>query len=194
MLNHLKSLPIDCVFEVLKSPVGNMGVVTSPKGVHAILWPNEMKRLECKKALAALKRDRRAPMMHQTLRQLREYFSGRRQEFDVPVVLGGTLFQKKVWMELTRIPYGRVLSYQEQAARLGDSKKARAVGTANSKNPVSIIIPCHRVVAKSGALSGFGGGVANKKFLLQLEGAVTRPARTARGQRTGRVSTSPQAR
>jgi methylated-DNA-[protein]-cysteine S-methyltransferase len=85
--------------------------------------------------------------------------------------MDGTPFQKKAWNQLRKIPYGKTVSYVEQATALGDSKKARAVGTANSRNPIGIIVPCHRVIAKSGALSGFGGGVSNKKYLLELERA-----------------------
>jgi len=90
-------------------------------------------------------------------------------DFDLPLVLEGTEFQKKAWRQLTKIPYGKTISYKEQTKSLGDLKKARAVGSANSRNPISIVVPCHRVIASSGALSGFGGDPGTKKFLIELE-------------------------
>ena len=91
-------------------------------------------------------------------------------DFDLPLAPDGTEFQKKAWMALKQIPYGQAYSYQKQAHKLGDPKKARAVGMANSRNPIPIVIPCHRVIARSGAIHGFSGGVHRKKFLLKLEG------------------------
>lgn len=103
------------------------------------------------------------------LRQLREYFAGRRQEFDLVVDPQGTPFQKEVWRELCRIPYGETASYQAIAERLGKPKACRAVGMANGRNPLPIIIPCHRIIGKNGTLTGFGGGLPVKRQLLELE-------------------------
>ena len=101
--------------------------------------------------------------------QIREYFSGIRKAFDVPIAIEGTLFQKSVWELLLKIPYGQTVSYGEIAGRLGDRKKARPVGGAVGLNPVPIIIPCHRVIGQDSSLTGFGGGLYVKSFLLNLE-------------------------
>lgn len=111
-------------------------------------------------------------MLDRAERQLAEYFLGDRREFDLPLEPEGTEFQLSVWQVLRTIPYGETISYGEQARRLGDAKKARAVGGANGKNPLSIVVPCHRVIGASGALTGFGGGVDVKETLLRLEKEV----------------------
>lgn len=105
--------------------------------------------------------------------QITEYLSGKRREFDVPVEPEGTDFQKKVWAALCTIPYGRTCSYAHIAKMAGNPKACRAVGMANNRNPVSIIIPCHRVIGMSGALVGYGGGLELKKRLLDMEAANT---------------------
>jgi AraC family transcriptional regulator of adaptative response/methylated-DNA-[protein]-cysteine methyltransferase len=102
-------------------------------------------------------------------KQLKEYFDGKRKDFDLPLVLDGTEFQQKVWMELQKIPYGKTRSYQEQAIALGNPKAIRAVAKANGDNRIAIIIPCHRVIGKDGQLVGYGGGMWRKQFLLNLE-------------------------
>ncbi len=101
--------------------------------------------------------------------QLAEYFAGERTEFDIPLKLAGTPFQNRVWQELARIPFGVTISYGELARRVGQPTASRAVGSANGKNPISIIVPCHRVIATSGNLTGYGGGLPNKQWLLQHE-------------------------
>jgi methylated-DNA-[protein]-cysteine S-methyltransferase len=101
--------------------------------------------------------------------QLAEYFAGERQEFDVPVRLHGTPFQQQVWHQLTRIPYGVTITYAELARRINSPAASRAVGAANGRNPVSIIVPCHRVVGASGKLTGYAGGVDKKERLLAME-------------------------
>jgi len=101
--------------------------------------------------------------------QLDAYFKGRRFKFDVPMALTGTDFQKKVWKELAKVPYGETISYGELAERIGNPRAGRAVGMASGKNPVPIIIPCHRVIGKNGTLTGFGGGLDVKQALLDLE-------------------------
>jgi methylated-DNA-[protein]-cysteine S-methyltransferase len=103
-------------------------------------------------------------------RQLREYFSGKRTGFDLPLAPEGTAFQKSVWKQLQEIPYGETISYGELARRVGNPKASRAVGSANGKNPIPIVIPCHRVIATGGGLGGFGGGLPTKEKLLALEG------------------------
>ncbi|MBD1373052.1 methylated-DNA--[protein]-cysteine S-methyltransferase [Hazenella sp. IB182357] len=104
------------------------------------------------------------------IEQMIQYFAGERKIFDMPVALYGTPFQKMVWNQLTTIPYGEVRSYKEVAQGIGSPKAVRAVGGANNKNPISIVVPCHRVIGSNGSLVGYGGGMENKKFLLSLEG------------------------
>ncbi|WP_395090730.1 methylated-DNA--[protein]-cysteine S-methyltransferase [Armatimonas sp.] len=106
--------------------------------------------------------------------QLTEYFAGTRAVFNLPLATSGTDFQKTVWAELAKIPYGQTLSYGELAARIGNPKASRAVGLANGKNPLSIVVPCHRVIGASGKLTGYGGGLARKEALLALERFATR--------------------
>lgn len=101
--------------------------------------------------------------------QLDEYFAGQRQEFDIPLKLSGTSFQNRVWQELARIPFGTTITYAELARRIGQPTAARAVGHANAKNPLSILIPCHRVIATSGQLTGYAGGLLRKQWLLDHE-------------------------
>jgi methylated-DNA-[protein]-cysteine S-methyltransferase len=104
-------------------------------------------------------------------RQLGEYFEGSRRTFDLPLDPRGTAFQREVWEQLRAIPYGETISYGELARRIGRPSASRAVGAANGKNPISIVIPCHRVIGADGSLTGFGGGLSNKRTLLALEGA-----------------------
>jgi methylated-DNA-[protein]-cysteine S-methyltransferase len=101
--------------------------------------------------------------------QLAEYFAGERREFDVPMQLAGTAFQRRVWEELVRIPYGTTITYAELARRVGRPTAVRAVGAANGRNPISILVPCHRVIGADGKLTGYGGGVERKQWLLELE-------------------------
>ena len=105
-------------------------------------------------------------------KQLAEYFRGERRKFDLKLAPEGTPFQLAAWRQLRRIPCGKTISYGEQARRMGNPKAARAVGAANGENPISIIVPCHRVIGANGKLTGFGGGLGKKKRLLDLEGAT----------------------
>lgn len=109
------------------------------------------------------------PVLQQAMAELREYFRGEREEFTVPLAPKGTPFQQRVWAELVKIPYGTTISYGELARRIGQPTASRAVGLANGQNPLSIIVPCHRVIGSTGKLTGYGGGIENKKLLLQLE-------------------------
>lgn len=145
------------------SPVGELTLVASDAGLQAIWWPDDVR------ALPLGARDDDHPILVQTRRELDEYFAGERREFTVPLDPAGTSFQRSAWDVLCRIPYGQTISYGEQARRLGDVRKARAVGAANGRNPISIIIPCHRVVGSSGKLTGFAGGMDAKQWLLEFE-------------------------
>ena len=109
------------------------------------------------------------PLLLEAEKQLAQYFEGRRKTFDLPLLFEGTPFQTKIWQSLIKIPYGKTISYAELAAEAGNKKAARAAGNANNKNPILIVVPCHRVIAADGSLAGFACGIDKKKFLLALE-------------------------
>lgn len=111
------------------------------------------------------------PVLDECARQLREYFAGARRDFDLPLAPAGTAFQKRVWQALARIPYGELRAYRDIAAEVERPAAARAVGAANRRNPLPIVLPCHRVVGRDGSLTGYAGGVTLKRRLLELEGA-----------------------
>jgi len=114
-------------------------------------------------------RNEELPVFKITTNQLRAYFAGTQADFNVPLRMNGTPFQRRVWSELTKIPVGSTISYGELARRIGQPSASRAVGLANGRNPVSIIVPCHRVIGSDGSLTGYGGGIERKKALLQHE-------------------------
>ncbi|HXJ38095.1 MAG TPA: methylated-DNA--[protein]-cysteine S-methyltransferase [Bryobacteraceae bacterium] len=118
-------------------------------------------------------------VMRNTVRQLQAYFAGDLQSFDVPLEIGGTDFQRRVWNALQTIPYGQMRSYSQIAAQIGAPRAVRAVGAANGRNPIPIIVPCHRVIGASGSLVGFGGGLAWKRLLLDLEATYVERSREA---------------
>jgi len=153
---------------VVPTPIGPLTVVASPRGVRAVLWPEER---EGRVVLPASSSPDAAAdaVLATAVRQLDEYFAGTRREFDVPLDPTGTAFQQSAWSVLRTIPYGRTMSYGEQATALGDARKARAVGAANGRNPISVIVPCHRVVGSNGSLTGFAGGLSSKEWLLAHE-------------------------
>jgi methylated-DNA-[protein]-cysteine S-methyltransferase len=142
------------------SPVGLLEIAADEKAVTGLYFADANRNREEKSANGILK---------ECINQLTEYFSGKRKDFDIKVNPSGTLFQKSVWNELLKIPYGETVSYGEIAERIGNPKSVRAVGLANGSNPISIIIPCHRVIGKNGSLVGYGGGIENKRYLLELE-------------------------
>ena len=117
------------------------------------------------------------PLFREAQRQLEEYFSGQRRNFSLPMNPEGTEFQRRVWMALTEIPYGAPISYRELAVRVEAPKAFQAVGQANGRNPLPILIPCHRVIAANGTLGGYSGGLERKKFLLELEGYACKVSR-----------------
>lgn len=153
-------------YDDLNSPVGTLRLVVSDRGVRALLWENDR---ENRVPLDDAEPTRHHGILIWAKHELAEYFEGRRRQFTVPLDPKGTPFQKRAWQALRQIPYGKTLSYGEQAKRIGDPKGARAVGAANGRNPISILVPCHRVVAKDGNLTGFAGGLKTKRFLLDLE-------------------------
>ncbi len=146
-------------FVVVQSPVGDL-TLTEENGALTGLYFGR-RSLEGEEGLTAL--------LERASRQLEEYFAGKRKQFDLPLSLRGTEFQRQVWAALRDIPYGETRSYGQIAQAVGRPKAVRAVGMANHRNPISIIVPCHRVVGADGSLTGYGGGLENKKFLLALE-------------------------
>lgn len=153
------------VATTMGSPVGPLTIVASDQGVRAVLWPGDTGRVPVGPVID----DDAHPVLTAAVEQLEEYFDGSREQFDLPLDPVGTQFQQQAWAALRTIPYGETVSYGEQAARLGDRNKARAVGAANGKNPISIIVPCHRVVGSTGSLTGFAGGLDRKSWLLSHE-------------------------
>lgn len=148
------------------SPVGEIYLISDDKVLYGIifaqLWP------KFKDHFGTII-DKEKPILKLAKQQLVEYFAGKRKSFDLPVELTGTTFQKKVWQSLVQIQYGTTQSYQEQAVSIQSPSSYRAVGRANGLNPLCIVLPCHRVVASTGALTGYAGGLKAKKYLLDLE-------------------------
>ncbi len=162
-VEHLASATID-------TPIGPLTIVASDAGVRAVLWPGDEDEHRVRVGDAPADPDH--PVIAAAADELEEYFEGRRQTFGVPLDPIGTEFQHAAWVALQSIPYGETISYGAQAARMGDRRKARAVGAANGRNPISIIVPCHRVVGADGSLTGFAAGVDTKAWLLDHERAV----------------------
>ena len=150
----------------VSSPVGRLTLVASDAGLAGILWENDR---QGRVRLPIETRESGHPVLVDTARQLDEYFAGQRQAFAVPLDPVGTAFQRQVWDALLTIPYGETRSYGQIARQIGLPNAVRAVGAANGRNPVSIIVPCHRVVGATGKLTGFAGGLEAKAHLLALE-------------------------
>lgn len=151
------------------SPVGRLRLVAQCGALLAVLWesdPPSRVRLDASMEPCD---SRPEPVLIAAKEQLDEYFAGERRQFDLPLELCGTPFQKQVWNSLLTIPFGQTRTYGQLADQIGNPKAVRAVGAANGKNPISIIVPCHRVIGASGKLTGFAGGLDAKKMLLQLE-------------------------
>lgn len=146
------------------TPVGTLTLVASDAGLRAVSWG-----AADDDAVEPGEADVDDPVLHAAVVQLAEYFEGRRQTFDLPLDPRGTPFQLEVWEVLRTIPYGATITYGEQADRLGDRRKIRAVAAANGRNPLPIIVPCHRVIGADGSLTGFAGGLPNKAWLLAHE-------------------------
>jgi methylated-DNA-[protein]-cysteine S-methyltransferase len=147
---------------VIDSPIGLLGLVATTEGLagvrfHAHGFPSEGS----------------SAVLDAAAEQLESYFAGQLTTFDLPLDLHGSEFQRRCWLALATIPYGQTVSYGEQARRLGfGPEKARAVGAANGQNPLPLVLPCHRVIGADGSLTGFGGGLETKRFLLEHEGAL----------------------
>lgn len=153
-------------YKTMNSPVGKLKLVASDKGLVAVLWENDK---PSRVRLDELVEDGKHPTLRDAERELQEYFAGKRKTFSVALDMRGTSFQKSVWHALLAIPFGETRSYGELAKQLGNPQAMRAVGAANGRNPISIIVPCHRVIGSSGKLTGFAGGLETKADLLHLE-------------------------
>ena len=153
-------------FKNIPSPLGQLRLVANDTALIAILWEQDQ---EYKMDLGEMTASETHEVLCNTKQQLDEYFAGTRQSFDLPLTFYGTAFQQKVWQALLKIPYGQTCSYKDIAIQIGNQKAVRAVGTANGKNPISIIAACHRVIGANGKLVGYTGGLDKKTFLLALE-------------------------
>lgn len=152
-------------YNYLDTPSGELEISADDVGLVSVLFMNTTKRNLTKKEIFS------HPILLETEKQLKAYFNNTLKIFDLPLSLNGTAFQKRVWHQLTTIPFGKTISYLELAKQLGDEKCIRAAASANGKNPISIIIPCHRVIGRNGALVGYSGNIERKEFLLKHEGA-----------------------
>lgn len=153
-------------YTIMPSPLGELTLVAKDNALAAILWENDRPG---RVKLGSLQLDNTHPVLQKTQAQLKEYFAGKRDRFELDLDMQGTPFQKKVWTLLLAIPFGQTRSYGQLAQLAGNPAASRAVGAAVGRNPVSIVTPCHRVVGSSGKLTGFAGGLDAKRTLLQLE-------------------------
>jgi methylated-DNA-[protein]-cysteine S-methyltransferase len=154
------------VFCYFQSPIGRL-LLTSDGTALTGLYMEPSRKAQ---STDGWSEDPTAAPLSAALRQLGEYFAGTRREFDLPLRMRGTEFQQRVWRELTEIPYGQTWSYGELAKRIDNPSASRAVGLANGRNPISILVPCHRVIGADGSLTGYGGGLERKRWLLAHEG------------------------
>ena len=160
------------LYDLLPSPVGDLMLVASDTHLTGVLFtphPDDVTARGWRRATGGTAAD---AILERVRAQLDDYFAGRITTFDLPLGAQGTAFQTQVWRALQAIPFGHTISYGELARRIGDAKAMRAVGAANGRNPIPIIVPCHRVIGANGSLTGFGGGIERKRWLLAHEGAV----------------------
>lgn len=165
---RLKTGPV--TYQHIDSPVGRLLLASGDDGLRLIEFPAPWHPV----AMNAHWREGDDAVLTQTRAQLGEYFAGHRQAFDLPLAPHGTEFQRRCWRTLASIGWGETWSYGQMARHLGQPTATRAVGAANGRNPLPIVLPCHRVIGTDGRLTGFGGGLPTKEFLLTLEGALPR--------------------
>ncbi len=151
-------------YTTIDSPIGELLLVGDGRALRGLYMQGGRKPMTIASAWT-----RDAAPFTAAREQLHEYFSGQRRSFDVPLAMDGTAFERLVWRALQDIPYGTTVSYGEIARRVGQPSAARAVGLANARNPISVIVPCHRVIGANGTLTGYGGGLERKRLLLELE-------------------------
>lgn len=161
-----RSAHFTAAYTFMDTPVGQLQLIANSDALLAVLWPTE----QPKHLKLSLSPDATHPILKLACTQLAEYFLGQRQQFNVPIAfVSGTVFQQAVWQALLSIPYGQTCSYKAIAEQVGSPKAVRAVGAANGQNPLSIIVPCHRVIGVNQTLVGYAGGVEQKHYLLELE-------------------------
>ncbi|WP_258142739.1 methylated-DNA--[protein]-cysteine S-methyltransferase [Arthrobacter sp. MYb227] len=163
---------------VVDSPIGPLQLAASNTGITGIYMHDPTHPPAAEDLGTALTRPSEHPLLALCAKELSEYFDGHRTSFSIPLDAHGTEFQHRVWAKLTQIPFGESRSYGDLALDLGDVKLTRAVGTANGRNPISIVVPCHRVIGADGSLTGYAGGLERKLFLLRLEGILPPPQDT----------------
>jgi methylated-DNA-[protein]-cysteine S-methyltransferase len=156
------------MFTKMQTPVGEMILVANEKGLSAVMWPRDGKV-----PVETGEEDESCPVLKEAVKQIEEYFRRERRTFSLPLDIHGTAFQVKVWNALLTIPFGETRTYGQIAKQIGATDAARAIGSAVHNNPLSIVIPCHRVIGANGKLVGFGGGLQNKSILLRLEAVQT---------------------
>ena len=154
-------------YDQFDTPHGTMLVTATPKGLAGVYFKGQ-KHFPKKREW---QRDARHPMLRRARRELAEYFAGKRKRFDVPLDPQGTVFQRKIWKAISSVSFGRTLTYSEIAKRAGHAGSARAAGAATGRNPISVIVPCHRIMGSDGSLTGYAGGLNRKRALLRLESA-----------------------
>ena len=152
-------------FKKYQSPIGDLFLYSHENKLVAVLFDAKTRMFQSVNLL-----EQTSAIIEKAIVQLEEYFAGKRVEFDLDLELTGTDFQKKAWQALTTIPFGQTVTYGEQARKINAEKAVRAIGAANGKNPISIIVPCHRVIGANGKLTGYAGGLDTKSKLLALEG------------------------
>ena len=145
--------------------IGSLGIVEKNNSISGIFFNNSNTKGKISKDFEK----NETPLIKKAALQLEEYFNLKRKVFDLPLLIEGTEFQRSVWNSLLTIPYGQTCSYKDIASRIGNHKACRAVGMANNRNPIVIIVPCHRVIGQNGSLTGYGGGLKVKQFLLEME-------------------------
>ena len=145
--------------------IGGIGIIEENRKITGLFFKNRKKTPKNGEKLNIAE----TALIKKTAKQLEEYFKGKRKVFDIPLELEGTAFQMAVWKALLKIPYGETRSYKDIAAIAGNAKACRAAGMANNRNPIAIIVPCHRVIGADGSLTGYGGGLDKKQYLLELE-------------------------
>jgi methylated-DNA-[protein]-cysteine S-methyltransferase len=157
-------MQVEVIYTYLAGPLGRLLLTSDGEGLTGIQYP----RHQPSTPPAHWKRD--PQRFTEACRQLRAYFAGELRDFDLPLAMAGSPFERRVWNALRTIPHGKTVSYGHIAARIGQPKACRAVGLANGRNPMPIVVPCHRVIGADGGLAGYGGGLDTKRWLLELEG------------------------
>ncbi len=161
--------PAQTVYTTLESPIGELLLLGDGRALRGLHMQQGRRPIEIGAAW-----ERSAEPFADVQAQLLEYFAGERTMFDTPLATGGSSFERRVWRALREIPYGETISYGELARRIGQPSAARAVGLANARNPIAVIVPCHRVIGANGTLTGYGGGLERKRILLELESGQAR--------------------